>query len=174
MKIKFVEGRESRVEGNYRSRENPARRMKLILPTLAISLFFAALEIRAQQTASSHASDFSSVEYYKAPFERQMKLRLSGAEASPLTGGLLEIKTMKLEMFDTNGVTEAVAEAPECVYDTKKGVANSPGHLQLRTGDGNLRIEGDGFLWRQTNQWLTISNHQHTVIKGVLESRTGL
>jgi hypothetical protein len=174
MKIKFVENRGSGIGGNYCSRENPARRLKLILPMLAISLFFAVLEIRAQQTAASHASDFNSVQYYDAPFEFQMKRRVSGAEASPQAGGLLEIKTMKLEMFGTNGVTEAVAEAPGCVYDTEKGVASSPGHLQLQTGDGNLRIEGDGFLWRQTNQWLTISNHQHTVIKGDLESKTGL
>jgi hypothetical protein len=136
--------------------------------------WFAAVVVRAQQTAVGHASDFSSVEYFDAPNEKQMKLRLSGAEASPQAGGLLEIKKMKLEMFDTNGVTEAVAEAPECVYDTEKGVANSPGHLQLQTGDGNLRIEGDGFLWRQTNQWLTISNHVQTAIKGALESKTDL
>ena len=57
-------------------------------------------------------------------------------------------------------------DAPECVYDTLNGVANSPGHLQLRTGDGNFRVEGDGFLWRQDDALLTISNHVHTVIEG--------
>jgi len=29
-------------------------------------------------------------------------------------------------------------------------------------------------LWRQTNQWRTISNHVQTVIEGALESKTGL
>jgi hypothetical protein len=134
----------------------------------------AAAIVRAQQNSAGHASDFSSVEYFDAPHRQQMKSRLSGAEASPQAGGLLAIKQLKLEMFDTNGVTEAVVEAPDCVYDTMSGVASSAGHLQLQTGDGNLQIEGDGFLWRQTNQWLTISNHVQTVIKGALESKTDL
>jgi len=174
MKIKFVESRESRVEGNCLSRDNSPHRTKLILPVLAVSLFFAALVVRAQQNAAGHTGDFSSVEYFGTPFQQQMKSRLSGAEASPQPGGLLLIKQLKLEMFNTNGVTQAVAEAPECVYDMQNGVASSPGHLQMRTGDGNLRIEGEGFLWRQTNRWLTISNHVQTVIQGALESKTGL
>jgi hypothetical protein len=146
----------------------------LVVLIFAASCLAAAV-VRAQQSAAAgHASDFSSVQYFDPPHAQQMKSRMSGAEASPQAGGLLVIKQLKLEMFGTNGVTEAVMEAPDCVYDTMNGVANSPGHLQMRTGDGNLRIEGDGFLWRQTNQWLTISNHVQTVIEGALESKTGL
>jgi len=137
-------------------------------------LCIAAAVVRAQQTAAAHASNFSSVEYFDAPHARQMKSRMSGAEASPQPGGLLVIKKLKLEKFAEDGKLEAVAEAPDCVYDSLNGMANSSGHLQVQTGDGNLRIEGDGFLWRQTNQWLTISNHVQTVISGVLESKTGL
>jgi len=144
-----------------------------------VALIFAAsclavAIVRAQQNTAGHASDFSSVEYFEAPHAQQMKTRISGAEASPQPGGLLVIKKLKLEKFDVEGKLEAVVESPECVYDSLNGMANSAGHLQMRTGDGNLRIEGDGFLWRQTNQWLTISNHQHTVIDGALESKTGL
>jgi hypothetical protein len=150
--------------------------------TVLIALFFAAAwfaaaVVRAQQNAGAHASDFSSVEYFDAPHQQQMKSRMSGAEAQPQPGGLLAIKQLKLEMFNTNGVTQAVVEAPECVYESlngTNGTASSPGHLQIRTGDGNLQIDGEGFLWRQTNQWLTISNHVQTVIQGALESKTGL
>jgi hypothetical protein len=140
-----------------------------------VAAWFAAVAVRAQQNAPGHASKgFILVQYYDPPFERQMKTRMSGASGVALEGGLFAIKQLKLEMFSTNGATEAVVEAPECVYDLQMGVANSPGHLQLRTGDGNLRIEGDGFLWRRTNQWLTISNHVQTMIEGALESKTGL
>ena len=135
---------------------------------------FAAAVVRAQQTTEGHASDFSSVQYFDAPNAQQMKSRLSGAEASPQADGLLVIKQLKLEKFGVDGKLEAVAEAPECVYDTENGVASSAGHLQLQTGDGNLQIDGEGFLWRQTNQWLTISNRVETVIEGALESKTGL
>jgi hypothetical protein len=136
--------------------------------------WFVAVVVRAQQTAASHASDFSSVEYFEAPHAQQMKSRLSGAEASPQADGLLLIKQIRLEEFDVDGKLEVVAEAPECVYDTMNGVASSAGHLQLQTGDGNMQIEGEGFLWRQTNQWLTISNRVQTVIEGALEIKTGL
>lgn len=142
--------------------------------SVVAAAWFAAAAVCAQQNTAGHASDFSSVAYFDAPHAQQMKSRLSGAEALPQAGGLLAIKQLKLEKFDVDGKLEAVAEAPDCVYDTMNGMANSPGHLQMRTGDGNLRIEGEGFLWRQTNQWLTISNHVQTVIEGALESKTGL
>jgi hypothetical protein len=146
----------------------------VLVALIFAAAWFATAVVCAQQNAAGHGSDFSSAEYFDAPHAQQMKSRLSGAEASPQPGGLLAIKQIKLEKFGVDGKLEAVAEAPDCVYDTQNGIANSPGHLQMRTGDGNLRIEGDGFLWRQTNQWLTISNRVETVIEGALESKTGL
>ena len=135
-----------------------------ILPILAV-LGFAITATRAQQNTSGHASDFSSVEYYEAPHQQQVKSRLSGAEALPEPGGLLVVKQLKLETFDLNGKPEIIVDAPECVYDTLNGVATSPGKLQMRTGDGKFRVEGEGFLWRQTNSFLTISNHVRAVIE---------
>ena len=137
----------------------------LVLPMLAV-LGFAIVATRAQQNTSGHASDFTSVEYYEPPNQQQVKSRLSGAEASPERGGgLLVVKQLKLETFDVNGKSEIIVDAPECVYDTLNGVATSPGQLQVRTGDGKFRVEGEGFLWRQTNSFLTISNHVRTVIE---------
>ena len=131
-----------------------------IIPSLAV-LFFAAMENRAQQTPGG----FTSVEYFPQPNQTRMKSRLAGAEAQPLPGGLLVIKQLKLETFNTNGTPQAVVEAPECVYDMQHRTANSAGHLRLQSGDGKIRTEGDGFLWRQDDSFLTISNHVHTVIK---------
>jgi len=136
----------------------------LVLPML-VALGFAVAVSRAQQNASGHASDFTSVEYYEPPHQQQVKSRLSGAEASPQPGGLLVIKQLKVETFDLNGKLEVVVDAPECVYDTLKGVATSPGQLQVRTGDGKFRVEGEGFLWRQSDSFLTISNRVRTVIE---------
>ncbi len=112
-----------------------------------------------------HASDFTSVEYYPAPNQTQIKTRLSGSEAQPEAGGLLVVKQLKLESFSTNGNPQAMVEAPECIYDTLHNTANSAGHLELRSGDGRIRTEGDGFLWRQNDSFLTISNHVRTVIE---------
>ena len=136
----------------------------LVLPMLGV-LGFAGVVARAQQNASGHASGFTSVEYYEPPHHQQVKSRLSGAEASPQPGGLLVIKQLKVETFGLDGKPEVVVDAPECVYDTLKGVANSPGHLQVRSGDGRFHVEGEGFLWRQSDSFLTISNHVRTVIE---------
>ena len=138
---------------------------------MALSL---AAALRAQQNAAGHANDFTSVEYFEPPHQQTMKSRLSGAEARPQSGGLLLIKDLKLEMFDTNGVTEVVVKAPHCIYDTKNGEANSPGHLWLETGDGLSHVEGDGFLWRQASSLLTISNNVRTVIESTSEKKAGL
>ncbi|MGB7769099.1 MAG: hypothetical protein WBN22_09650 [Verrucomicrobiia bacterium] len=128
-------------------------------------LLFGTLASPAQSNAVSHASDFTSVEYYPAPNQQQMRSRLSGAEAQPLSGGLLAIKQLKLETFGLNGKPEIIVNAPECVYDQLNGTACSPGWLQVRTGDGKIRVEGEGFLWRQSDSFLTISNRVSTVIK---------
>jgi hypothetical protein len=64
-----------------------------------------------------------------------------------------------------NGKLQMIAEAPECVYDRNSAVAHSPGALRIRSGDGQVRIEGKGFLWRQDDSMLTISNQVQTVIQ---------
>jgi hypothetical protein len=129
-------------------------------------LFAIAPGVRAQSNNVQHASDFTSREYYGSTNQQQqVKSVLSGAEALPQPGGLLLIKQLKVEMFSPNGKLEWVVNAPECVYDTFKGVANSPGHLQVRTGDGKFRVEGEGFLWRQSDQILTISNNVYNVLE---------
>ncbi len=108
------------------------------------------------------------------PNQSQMKLRLSGAEAAPLPGGLLVIKQFKLELFNTNGDTQAIVSAPECTYDTVHNQANSAGQLFLQNGDGKIRVQGSGFLWRQADSFLKISNNVQTVIEGgVVAPTTG-
>ena len=114
---------------------------------------------------AGHTRDFTSVEYYDAPNATRMKTRLTGAEAQPLSGELLAIKQPKLESFFTNGSLQAVIEAPECIYDTQSNTVNSAGHLRMQSGDGRIRVEGDGFLWRQNNSSFTISNHVHEVFE---------
>jgi hypothetical protein len=136
----------------------------LLLPVLVI-LLMTGLRGSAQSSVVSHASDFTSVEYYAAPHQQQMKSRLSGAEAQPLPGGLLAIKQLQLETFGLDGKPEIIVNAPECVYDQLNGTASSPGRLEMQTGDGKIRVEGEGFLWRQSDSFLTISNDVHTVIK---------
>jgi len=134
------------------------------LATAAAWLAAAAFGLRAQQ--SGHATDFVSTDYYEPPRQQQVKSILSGAEALPQSGGVLIIKQLKLQTFDPDGKIQIIVTAPECVYDTQGGTARSPGPLQLQNGDGSFHVEGEGFLWRQTNNFLTISNKVRTRIIG--------
>jgi hypothetical protein len=127
-------------------------------------VFLAAGSDRAQTPPAGHATDFTSESYFEPPHEQQVKMRLSGAEASPLPGGLLEVKQLRVETFNTSGKSQALVRAPQCTYAPLDGVASSAGHLELQTGDGKLHVEGDGFLWRQNESVLTISNHVRTTI----------
>ncbi len=74
---------------------------------------FSGADGLAQPGTVGRARDFTSVEYYPAPLQRQVKTRLSGAEAQPLAGGLLVIKQLKLETFSMDGSPQSVIEAPD-------------------------------------------------------------
>jgi hypothetical protein len=112
-----------------------------------------------------HATEFSSEQYFDEPNQQQVKLRFSGASVAPLPGGLQEVSKVRIEMFGTNGLTRAVAEAPQCELSVFDNVASSSGRLVMRSGDGKFHIEGDGFQWRQNEMTLIISNNVHTVLK---------
>src|SRR5579862_6864784 len=98
--------------------KRPARPGGMAVWILSAHIMLGWLAVaRAQSNVVGHASDFTSVEYYPAPNQQQIKSRLSGAEAQPLAGGLLAIKQLKLETFELNGRPEIVVNAPECTYD---------------------------------------------------------
>jgi hypothetical protein len=119
----------------------------------------------AQSDVLGHATDFTSDQYFEPPNQQRVKMRLTGASASPLPGGALDIANLKIETFNLSGQTEAVVHAPECIYAPYDGLASSAGHLDLQTANGKITITGDGFLWRQSDNSLTISNNVHALIK---------
>jgi hypothetical protein len=131
-------------------------------------LLAAAAAIRGQTNSSATDPGFSLVAYYPTPYQRQMKSRLSGTKVLPQAANwsVMAIQQFKLETFAEDGKTLFMITGPDCVYDTVNGVASSPGHLQLQSGDGNIFTEGDGFLWQQADSCLMISNSVWTEIKG--------
>jgi hypothetical protein len=135
-----------------------------LLPTFLVLFFAVVGSDRAQPLPVKHATDFTSSQYFEPPHGQQVKLKLSGAEALPLPGGLLDVRQLRVETFSTDGKTEVVVRAPQCNYSPFDGVANSSGHMELQSGDGKFYVEGDGFLWRQASSSLTISNRVRTRI----------
>jgi lipopolysaccharide export system protein LptA len=102
--------------------------------------------------------------YYPAPNHTRMQFQITGAQAKPEAGNRVRITQMQLQTFRVTGEREMVVTAPDCVYDSSKRTASSPGHLHLQTGDGRFSVEGEGFLWRGDESTLTISNQVRSVI----------
>ena len=161
MKGRGRKGARTRLESALQ-RASPAG---LFLAVLLGGWVMFVLSAGAGQQASTRVKDFNWPEFYDPPHQNQMKLLLAGAEAQPQPNGKFLIKELKLETYRENGEREVTVVAPECVYDSAHRVANSAGRLQVRTGDGQFAIEGEGFLWQQTNSTLIISNRVHTIVR---------
>jgi hypothetical protein len=132
-------------------------------------LIWGTLIGRTEDMEPGQASGFSAVEYY--PASQQIRVRTSGADGTQV-GNKYLVTQFKLEWFAPDGHLEWVATAPECLMDQVNEVASSPSHLILQTGDGKMRVDGDGFLWRQKESSLTISNHLVQVTESSL-AKTG-
>jgi len=145
-----------------------ARRRPSLVTSLALAAGFWFVVINANHAGpagTNRPAEFTSVDYYPAPNQLQVKLRVAGTDVQTLANGAYLIKQLRLETFSTNGQPQAVVLASECLYDINKEEANSPGKLSMQNGDGKVRIEGEGFLWRQNDAVLVVSNRVRTTIE---------
>ncbi|HTL58473.1 MAG TPA: LptA/OstA family protein [Candidatus Limnocylindrales bacterium] len=101
---------------------------------------------------------------YGPPHETQIKSLLQAAKARRLPDGHFLCTDAKVQTFAESGQGELVVNAPECYAASGGEWAHSAGPLRLETADGKFSLEGEGFLWQQTNSDLMISNRVHTVI----------
>ena len=107
---------------------------------------------------------FKVPEYYDPPHETQMKSMLEGAQAQRQPDGRWLVTKAKYRTFRVTGEGELAVEAPQCFYDPGQRTLSSSGPLHVQTADGKFSIEGEGFLWQQTNSTLLVSNRVHTII----------
>jgi lipopolysaccharide export system protein LptA len=130
-------------------------------------LFFAfsPLLAPAAEPIPLDFEDYTYPQYHPPPNETQLKSLLKGARARPLDpqANRTLVTKASLENFETNGVSKLIVEAAECLSDKIQGTVNSSNALRVFTRDGKFFIEGIGFLWRQTNSFLFISNKVHTI-----------
>ena len=136
------------------------------------TFFLAALLLPLAPRAHGQAGgarNFTFPDPYPPPHQDRAKTITTGEEMIPQQDGSYLLKGVKIQTFRDTGDTNATLtmQAPSCIFDRKDHNASSPGPLQIDSGDGNMHIEGEGFLWLagQTNTALTISNKVHTIIK---------
>lgn len=125
-----------------------------------LALGWVTLRAPAQLTIGT-VEGFDANEYYPAPDGTKLRWRITGAKAEPRERAVVLLTDMKLRTLRPNGEAELSVDAPQCLYDSVKRTASSPGKLKVLVNDGRFVIEGEGFLWQmlqETNWMLIISN----------------
>ncbi len=118
--------------------------------------------------AGSVWAQFTGSGVVKGPFtfpeyDKQNRLRslLVGMGARPQLDGRVAMEQLHLQTYTEDGLTNLVIVGTNCVFNPQTHLAWSPDRLRVRSADGRFVIEGVGFLWRQTDSHLTISNQVH-------------
>jgi lipopolysaccharide export system protein LptA len=111
-------------------------------------------------------------EYYGPPYQTRMRWYLEGARVQPLTNDQWLITEPRLQTFSVQGERTLGVQAPQCIMDRRGGTVSSSGPIQAQLAEGKFSISGEGFLWRQTNSDLIISNHVRTLLQPDLLART--
>jgi len=132
-------------------------------------VFAPCLPAFAQPALSGQGKGFRVADYYDAKAGRtnQMKMLLTGDTARPLAGqpGRYEIQGLRLVTFREAGPTNLVASAPQCFFNFFSRDLFSDGPLTALAANSRFSIEGQGFLWGETNSLLIISNQVHTRVQ---------
>jgi len=111
-------------------------------------------------------------EYYPPPNQTRMKWFLEWARGRSAPDNQLLITEPKLQTFGVQGELTLAVRAPQCGFDRSRGTLSSSGPMQAQLADGKFSIAGTGFLWRQTNSDLFISNNVRSELHPNLMSRT--
>ena len=132
------------------------------LAGLALGLVIWPGPGRAQPVVGGQGFKFT--EYYEPPNETQLKWLLECARAQRQPDGRFLITDTKYQTFREKGAGELTVQAPQCLYDAGQRSISSSGPLHMQTADGRFSIDGEGFLFQQTNSTLFVSNRVHTII----------
>ena len=110
--------------------------------------------------------NFKVAEPYGPPNETHTKSTLEGGQALPVAGGnTLLSDGVTLRTYTITNTPQIVVKCQDCLYNATNRDVHSAGPIQMQTADGKFQIAGTGFLWRQTNSSLFISNEVHTLIQ---------
>jgi hypothetical protein len=133
--------------------------MKAIGILLGGFLLVLGLAAPAQLARVGNAAGFTLPDYYPSTNGVQ-KLRtvLTGSQAQPLSNGVFLLTDPRIENYTQDGELEWVATSLDAVASIFTHSAWSTNHLVFKTADTNLVLKARGFLWRQAEGVLIVSN----------------
>jgi hypothetical protein len=134
----------------------------LLFGLMLFTVTWCAVHAQPKAVKIGAASDFST-SIYDPTNQAKLLANITAAEAEPQAEGQFRLKKLKIESFGDSGERELIVEAPDCIYDSSKQTASSPGALHVQSGSGTMTLEGEGFLWEQKVLRLTISNRVHSI-----------
>ncbi len=106
---------------------------------------------------------------FRLPLLRQNQQTglLTGTGARTQPDGTLFLETARVEHHDPGGLTNLTlqVQTTACVVDLRQNRVRSAAALQVATADGQLTLEGVGFLWDQAAGELSVSNQVRTRIR---------
>ena len=162
------------MEGESKGRVRwPSRVLSPALNLVLLSGLLAVPAFAQQPSLGVTLSKFNVPVYYEPPNQTQLHWLLKGAQAIPQTNGTIFVEQATLEEFQTTGPREMLIETPDCLFSYATREASSTRPLKMLLQQGQFALEGEGFLWRQTNSLLVVSNRVRTTISGGwFESKT--
>ncbi len=141
------------------------------LAVIMLAALMAGSSALAQIRGGFKGSGSKYPEFYPSPHTggpqtNRLRGLFTGEQWQHLSNKVFRVNGMRIEHYETSGVTNLVAVAPECLFDAEARVAWSTGRLDIAGQDGAVTLRGQsGFFARMTNSTLTISNKVKTAIR---------
>jgi lipopolysaccharide transport protein LptA len=134
-------------------------------------ILLVCLPLLAQLPPEAHLAKHSPILRYRVtPTGPVLETILAGDDWTPLTGHEVLVKPFEMISFHA-GLTNLIAQAPECHLDLSSNVAWDAGPVKIFTPTTNVFVKGEGFFFTQSNQMLFVSNKVETrVLRALLKS----
>lgn len=130
-----------------------------------LCLGIATVFTQGQTLPFGKITDFQIPEFYPPPRENQLRALVRGAEAEAIGPAVFLIRRPTIHTVDPEGRTNLVLQAADCIYDANSRTAWSTNWIVATDGTGEITVSGRGFVWRQQDLTLIISNEVRSTVK---------
>ena len=171
--LKRILGFSASVLNPTRNLNLPARRgIRIRNGILCVAAFcltlLVFLPLLAQLPPEAHLAKHSPILRYRVtPTGPVLETILAGDDWTPVTQQEVLVTPFEMISF-RGGLTNLIAQAPECHLDLSSNTAWDAGAVKFFTPTTNVFVKGEGFFFTQSNQMLFVSNKVETRVQRAL------
>ena len=137
-------------------------RLKLIF--LCCCSFFT-FGVNWAQSQAPVGTEIENFRVSEKSLDNQRSTILSGEKALFLEDGIMSLSNPRLVSITTEGKTNLIFNASECLYNQETKTISSLGQLSLSTADGQMQLSGSGFSGSLVGPTLSISTNVQAKLK---------